>query len=1002
MLSGCRNETGAPISEADGLPPYKTWEEMLRALERSPDHLAGRADALVAAGDPAPMLAFVRDEIYLMPARMDRTGNLNQLRWGVREVLRSGFATPREKAELLHHMFQKAGIPSKIMKERTDFTPEEVQSFYLRRLMREFAPEVPEETLERWASELGYTEEVKMPEDISNGIPEASADLGGRLLEVLDIPDTYNYYHKFKFDWDNFNTPVVSFENEGKTGYAHLFDPSVPFGAARTDNPNSIQEAGAALANEEKVRIRVSYRDAIAPGEEKELIKGEWLATELVGRQVNIQFLNNLTLEEQAITPVGEIRTFTPAMALQALDADQGYMEARSVLGTPITLEGMRMHTEADAGTRVGDAMLLKGDPDLARQVQTLEVQARSSGYPNVKLEVWPRDAEGRLVEGLGPAAFRIREGEKPVRALMESNQRTPRILIMVDTSGSMPEAYSGENMQQFVRELKESLLASYPAAILTYWETNSNLYSWLQKGAKTNNDLMVYATDGHVYDNYNEANQATYWNGPPALILDVRNSTHPKEIATFKHLASITEGTYFPVANRMAAQGYIKEQVDAMEISPYVFSYRSLSEASEQEVTVKVDEGRLTESAVYKVLRPGDTSLGPVLIGLYLELEYDGVREKIHRVLAGWDPELEKEATPSEAMVDAVQDFMFARIQLSFEGVGPTLAAGLSDALRARLSTRKWGEALLQDNLELAREAFAEGYMDLPASHMALMAPLSQIAGPQGLTLPHGLRIGMHTEVPGLITGDNQVRFDYLPTSRYFTIGPNPKDAFERTLRKTAELGLREGRIFESTTFSELENTGLTSLQKAQEDGWFDALDRDTGQYLYWRKRVAYGSPFKVFDNTAGNRAFWDVNRNTGEVYGILPDRSGGGKNDEHVKQLGKTFDMLSAVLAIVEHATSMVRGGGVVGGIGMTSIGIVAKYGVTLTKLYAIATEAIIIMDTSGMDDKIKKALQEFACEVAKQIVFGGTGNVGAIVGGLDQLIGMIMEESPTSCSR
>ena len=75
-------------------------------------------------------------------------------------------------------------------------------------------------------------------------------------------------------------------------------------------------------------------------------------------------------------------------------------------------------------------------------------------------------------------------------------------------------------------------------------------------------------------------------------------------------------------------------------------------------------------------------------------------------------------------------------------------------------------------------------------------------------------------------------------------------------------------------------------------------------------------------------------------------------------------------------------------------------AQYGLTLVKLYAIASEALVVMDTTGMDDRIAKALKDLACNVQKEIMLATMGNAGAIMGGLDNLISQMGGKSPIGC--
>jgi len=75
-----------------------------------------------------------------------------------------------------------------------------------------------------------------------------------------------------------------------------------------------------------------------------------------------------------------------------------------------------------------------------------------------------------------------------------------------------------------------------------------------------------------------------------------------------------------------------------------------------------------------------------------------------------------------------------------------------------------------------------------------------------------------------------------------------------------------------------------------------------------------------------------------------------------------------------------------------GGVSLSLVATYGVTLTKLYAIVCETLVIMDTTGMNNKIKLALREFAINAAKSIYMGGLGSAGNLMSGLDNLINLL----------
>jgi hypothetical protein len=131
-----------------GIPPYSVWEEMLMALQTSPDHLEGRMNKLIKEGNPEAMFRFVRDEIYLMPTTSRSLQGVGKtLRYGIRGALRYGFATPREKAELLHSMFSSANVKSTVVYERSDFQINDVPALFYRPIDRRFEPVIDKKTM---------------------------------------------------------------------------------------------------------------------------------------------------------------------------------------------------------------------------------------------------------------------------------------------------------------------------------------------------------------------------------------------------------------------------------------------------------------------------------------------------------------------------------------------------------------------------------------------------------------------------------------------------------------------------------------------------------------------------------------------------------------------------------------------------------------------------------------------------------------------------------------
>ena len=962
-----------------GKAPYKIWEEMLMALQTCPDYLEGRMKSLVASKNAEAMFNFVRDEIYLMPAAKESLGYVGtQFKWGIKGALRYGMATPREKAELLNQMFSQAGMLSKVVFERTDIKPDEAMSFFLRPIQRKYDLDVSAEQWNKWKEELRI--ELEMDYNISAMGPDLKKtdELAELLYSFIPNKETLNP-KEFDFRWNNYQTPTVEFQLDGITKYAHLFDVNVPFGQLK--NKGKISEADPVKLYEETVEIKVTYREAIHPKKEIDLISGSWKSTNLIGNQIQFSCLNGLSLEQSTITPIGNLRVFTPALALQSFDTPIEILGQQSFIADPFTLEGKKILLPSSDKNKA--PVVLSKEIDRVKKVTKIDLKAIPVYRSLVKLQVNPFDSEGNIVEGLQAGDFRFTDNNKPVQVLMESNQKTPRILILYDASFSMPKEYYGEKMDAFVVSLSEVIQLNFPAAIVDQWSTPSELFTWLLKASKTDYDLIIYATDGDNDDVYNEQDLATYQSGPPALILNVynNNATHTKK--TFDKMAEITNGIVLPAKEQNIVMQKVIEYINEMGIPPYTFTYYAIGDL-EHEVVLKIDDERLHANDKFSLNIPQNMDdINQGIVGLYLHLKIGNSKTK--RVLAGWDPVNQRDQSLKYQHFLETQSLIFGGATFYFEGEGPTLATSIGDLLEYKLSTRTWGEAILDNDIAKAKTEFEKGIFQLHPTAMALMAPIEEGITTNTYTFASGLRIGICKQQINIQTKKVTESFDFLPTSNYVSFTNDIENAFKTNLRKTAQLAVREASLYNNSTYNELKSTILIERITAINNKWFDNVKSDDPFYDYWYEYIYRGDGnYKIFDSTTTHKAFWQINE-LGELYGVLQDGTGGGSSEEVVQQLSDIMAVMAVYIALVQEMGKLSTLGGV-------SLSLVATYGVTLTKLYAIVCETLVVMDTTGMDDKIKMALKELAINAAKTIYMGGLGSAGNIMSGLDSLISLL----------
>lgn len=993
LLSSCEDEIKF---KGTGKAPFKVWEEMLQAIKTSPDYLPQRVEDLIALKNPEAMYNFVKNKIGLIPTTTNAISYNNLgtgIKWGLEGVLRCGMATAREKAELLNQMYLKAGITSKVVYERTAIKEVDVPAFFYRPIDREFNPEISNSQFKLWEKEMGGSSiESKQKELIKDYTEEANI-LGENIIKTL--PNIKDFGDKFNFEWDNNETPTVEFSHNNKTQYAHLFDPKTLFGEKHNSLDGQLREAEAIPENTEKISLKITYRDTIDHKIERDLIKGEWNALDLVGKQIQLSFLHGLTLEEQVVTPIGNLRTFTPALALQAIDEDLEYIQERSFLADPITIDGKRINLSDDKNYGPsGSEIVPKPHPELQKQVQKLEVSAKASGYPIVKLSIDALDASGKSVEGLAATDFKIIDNGQPVRALLENNRPTPKILVLYDSTGSMPFSYSNEGLATFNQNLIERLKENYSDVIFDSRPVHRHkLYTGLLKASQTDFDLIVYIFDGGLDDTFEDKSASIYNAGPPVLAVKAYNNYNSNSgLETYNKIVKITNGKVIDIDNQEKVINDISTYVNNMKLAPYVFTYASADNTKPHTVKVTLDNDRLKATGNYTFPTVALEQKNGIA-GIYLELKV-GNNTPIKRVLSGWDPAVNYYNEPDSKDVDSVQQLLLGGVMLAVEGEGPTLAIALADLLKSKLSNRKWGEAYLDNDIKKATQELSKGSIHIPAVLVPMLAPLQNQVTTTSITYPTGYRMCLLKTLVG-IDQPSAFTFDYLPTSAYETMAKDKRERFTTTVKKTAQLAVREGTVFQQSTYTSLQGVDWIDSATANMDSWIKkVMDMEHIDYQYWREKVIKGMSgyTNVFDASANSKSFWQLANNSGELYGILPDGSGGGGDmfKKQLDELSKVVDTYMLLFSLLGHGT--------------IALSVVATYGKTLFKLYAIVTEAIIVMDTTGMDDAIKKAMQELACNIAKEISFGLSslpGTAGQIGTGIEFLIGdMAPKYHPFSC--
>lgn len=978
FLAGCSSGEQPSV-------PFGIWEEMMTALKQSPDHLPGRRSALIAAKDPSKMVEFVRDSFQIIPNENNFLRYINHVQgFGKQSAMRCGWATVREKAEILKDMLTEAGFEAKVILERTEVTEEDVKNIVFRSYRQEFAPPITKRQLRKWRNALGAAESNGRVTEITD-IEERSKTLADTLYQAIMDEETEDR-KKTTFHTSANEIPSVMYMDEGIEKYGHVFDPEVAAGDLHPTNKDKkfkVDESVKEFKDEEiSIVIKYAKIDGESYSKMQELVSGTWKLSELAGNTVHLLFMNNMDYRQQVASTVSDITSFTPCLSFQNVNADTVYMEERSVVGEPIDLSGDPIFNEALENQSA------EPSPN-GKKVVDVQFRAVPKIFPKVQLEVYPKDAQGNWVEGLTVGNFILKDNGKPVPGLLRKNEIAPKFLILYDTSLSMPNEYRNpEQLQHFADRLHGEIRSIFPKASIKTQKTGSEIFTSLLRAKQSDADVILYATDGDNNDSYNAAYKDIYDTGPVAIILNVTRKGSQNDTIKFRELRENVDFTEISATDQEATIVAITEAVKDLEFTPYVLTYQSFDEKEEHTINIEIVGTSISAKQTFRFPESIENNIGQRIYSVSLEI-FRNNRRVVQRTLAGWNSFLEP-FKPHRKYIEDVHELFLGNVILTFEREAPPLSVRLTDYLQTLLSHKAWFEAQQNDDIDTAIEKLDEGVMSYPTQMLTMMQPLSNPVTDTSITFVTGFRAGVLKFKPGYYKTTTELSFDYLPTNNFASIHRDGmvRPAFYLNLKNSLQLSLLESEAFDHSALKDLDGKPLVLFKDINSDQELRARAVERMPQLM---HALYYVQSAFMDESLQSDSYIMVNRSTGEAYGMLINGMGGGTNSVEMQLLAiqNTVREYQKVLSVV-NLVAMASGTGL-------AVGIVSAYSLTLVKLYAFASQALVLMDASALNDQVREALKELACNVYKEILYttiGKAGKVGSVassgMGGIENLIG------------
>ncbi len=891
--AGTESDAGEP--EADSgvvLTPWRVWESAARALEQSPDNLPARAARLVEEGDPEEIFEFVRDNITTYPpSTNDMFDSESRMRWGTRATLRGGAGTPREKTELLAELYAAAGFEAKVVRGPAE-DGISAEDILVRAQPQPFELGLDESQLESYDEVLGlrgHTEASIVDEDRSQTGALAET------LAALASPE-----RSVAFDSTLEQIPIVEVVVDGETTYANPLVADAEFGESLlAAEPRDAAEPG----QTQRIRIAVEGARSDAPFERFPIIEHEFFADEVAGRRIQLAFSPAAPFAQQLTMHPGDVEVFVPTLAVHAPDLTDEEREAMHFVGTAFSRGGDRFEVSDGEVLLNGEIPLGGGSTsseDLER-IDSATLAVSASGFPRVDVRVSVRDEDDQRVPGLGADAFSLFEdGEAMAFSVRQNSAPPPRVMLLFDTSTSLPEDFRGAGAVTLGNEIVGRLYEEFPNAQVRVGVVNfgvdfaeeqwaldevdasaqvgwvetqaygSELWQALSDANAEGPTVIVLVTDGDSTDEEEPKYRSGIAGGAPVYAIGVG----PVVEDTLDAFAQLSGGEAVTLEDQTEAIDSAFEYIRIRSAQDYILSYTApLAGEQVREVEVSLDGGRVSGASNYEVVE--EPAAVPQLSGLYLTVELDG--RVATRTLAGLNRGYTTAyVEPTPEMFAEVDEMLFGRVVFSVEGAAPGLSTRIADYLHEKLRYEAVYDAVLDGDELLSETIAAKGAFLTPPDLLLMNTPLTEEAVETPLTFETGPRITAFTRRPHWDHGFIEA-IDVFPLTRYRTVSSDAEEAWRLTLERTAYFGIAEAARRSKSTLSLLEDASLVAVGSGAVTS--ELPDLDDAQRSRWGLLAEpFRSEYTLVVSESGEPfAFWAIDDTTGSVVGILSDGSGG-----------------------------------------------------------------------------------------------------------------------------
>ena len=906
-LAGCGSEVVSPSpattppspSPSQGpLGPYDVLRRLQAIIRQSPDHLGSLAAVAVASKDPAAIVRFVQQHVAVLPSTARNADPSTDVRWGQRAALRAGAGTLRERVELIVELLHQAGIDGRVV---TIPRPASIAAGTLDAPV--FAPDAA-----AIAALWNPIDPTHPP------VGQAADDAGSRadtaterLLAALPIELRTARLASAALPEI---IPAVEFQHEGVTRWAIALGAEPILAAA----PAGLLNASAAVVPRVSVAVSVAFNPPTGATIDRtvlhEVLRGEWAADEVAGRQLVLGF----AAPGSAVATLGQDQTAAsirrPVLRLMAAEPLGDIVPG--VTGTYLSTAGGLVEAAPDDPSQVIGPLgplLAPVAPGVAGpSVAALDGTLIAATFPEIEVRLQARQPDGRAVRGLTAADFRVSEDGAVQAVTVIANTPPPetRVLVIYDTSGSVTDFWSTPARRSAFERTIVTVLADAAAGhpfvvqVIGVGDVARDDQWAAPDPTKLSAAFGAVASNSDVWLTLGRAVPAS---GAAAVLLvsDNRASDVPADVPGFRRAvrASGVKGACLPVGavdkattdliladtggprlnltspDLAATLGaFIGSEVAAAGATNYRLRYRTPgSGPATRTVRVAIAGSAVTAlNLTYSVPAEGERASPSGIAGVYLTVRV-GDRESRRR-LGG--VRASARGTPTDtadaaAIVDALAAINGIHT-ISFEPPTSTTAHLLDDVIGAALSAEPVEAAWNGGPASIA--AAGADWRRFPATLAWLADAVPRGSG--GAVVADGLRVTILSERIG---PDGLLQLaDVVPAlNRVVGLGSDPTAAFKSALRATIGASLRESDVYSASAVAQLGAADLVVIPATA------LVDGVTAWSPEQRARLAplideYADFHRLVPASGDIAAMWVVDPDTGSATAVGPDGRGSG----------------------------------------------------------------------------------------------------------------------------